>query len=147
MVLSVLLCAGAVPLTDDHHQVYQPLPSSNIVVASQVLRESSQSSSQQQQPQSPEYVQYLEHLVDELSCVFANWVQQNPPSSPSSPPTSPSPARLVDMYQQRVTCQRSNSTSSAPHPSSSGLFIYLIRNNTRVFTLFFFLSTKTKNLS
>jgi hypothetical protein len=124
MVLSVLLCAGAVPLTDDHHQVYQPLPS-NIVVASQILRESSSSSQQQQQsqqpqPQSPEYVQYLEHLVDELSCVFANWVQQNPPSSPSSPPTSPSPARLVDMYQQRVTCQRSNSTSSAPHPSSSG---------------------------
>jgi len=86
MVLSVLLCAGAVPLSSAEADI-QPLP------AQFVLPSHFQQSPQVAQQQQPEYVAFLESLVGELSCVFANWVHQNPPVSPTA-----------NMYQQRNTC-------------------------------------------
>ena len=90
MVLSVLLCAGAVPLSSAEADI----PTAQFVLPSQFQ----QQVAQQQPQQQPEYVAFLECLVGELSCVFANWVHQNPPVSPTA-----------NMYQQRNTCHHRSS--------------------------------------
>ncbi len=93
MVLSVLLCAGAVPLSSAEADI-QPLPAQFVLPSH--FQQSPQVAQQQQQP---EYVAFLESLVGELSCVFANWVHQNPPVSPTA-----------NMYQQqRNTCHHRSS--------------------------------------
>lgn len=105
MVLSVLLCAGAVPLSVDDQQ---PPP------APQPAITSIPSAPQTPVPfdgQQGDYVQYLEHLVGELSGVFAAWVHQNPL------PTSAESARLLDMYRM-ANCRQQ-------HPSSGELSFYI----------------------
>lgn len=97
MVLSVLLCAGAVPLSSAEADIPTlPLPAQFVLPSH--FQQSSPQVAQQQQQQQPEYVAFLESLVGELSCVFANWVHQNPPVSPT------------EMYQQqRNTCHHRSS--------------------------------------
>jgi hypothetical protein len=81
MVLSVILHAGAVPLSLEDQVHYYP-SSSTTFQSSTIFQSSS--------PASPEYVQHLEELVGELSGVFATFIHQNPPPS--------SPTSLADMY-------------------------------------------------
>lgn len=98
MVLSVLLNAGAVPLSFDEQNHYHPTTS----VASIPSAAGHYSSSTSSSPANPEYVHYLEELVGELSGVFATFIHQNPPPS--------SPTSLTDMYHQRAnTCRSSPS--------------------------------------
>jgi hypothetical protein len=93
MVLSVILHAGAVPLSLEDQVHYYP-SSSTTFQSSTIFQSSS--------PASPEYVQHLEELVGELSGVFATFIHQNPPPS--------SPTSLADMYHQRInTCRSSPS--------------------------------------
>ncbi|XP_046444153.1 putative protein TPRXL [Daphnia pulex] len=97
MVLSVILHAGAVPLSlEDQVHHY---PSSSTTYQSSTIFQSSS-------PASPEYVQHLEELVGELSGVFATFIHQNPPPS--------SPTSLADMYHQRTNTCRSSPSGCLP---------------------------------
>ncbi|KAI9552079.1 hypothetical protein GHT06_022416 [Daphnia sinensis] len=99
MVLSVLLNAGAVPLSFDEQNHYHPTTS----VASTPSTVGHYSSSS---PANPEYVHYLEELVGELSGVFATFIHQNPPPS--------SPTSRTDMYHQRANTCRSSPSGLLP---------------------------------